>query len=69
MDGDLERCDPRAAFHEPLWWGALAVLVANDHALKGSGLVPGALTGKLSDFAGLAFWESPAGGRSQPVPC
>lgn len=37
----------------PLWLGALALLVLNDHALKGSGLLPGWLTGKLSDFAGL----------------
>jgi hypothetical protein len=35
------------------FWAALAVLVANDHWLKGSGLLPGWLTGKLSDFAGL----------------
>lgn len=32
---------------------ALAVLVVNDHLLKGRDLVPEALTGKLSDFAGL----------------
>lgn len=32
---------------------ALAVLALNDHVLKGAGLLPGALTGKLSDFAGL----------------
>lgn len=32
---------------------ALAVLALNDHLLKGAGLLPGALTGKLSDFAGL----------------
>ncbi|WP_437938621.1 hypothetical protein [Sorangium sp. So ce341] len=37
----------------PLWLGALALLVLNDHALKGSGLLPGWATGKLSDFAGL----------------
>ncbi|WP_437943777.1 hypothetical protein WMF27_02610 [Sorangium sp. So ce281] len=36
-----------------MWIGALALLVLNDHALKGSGLLPGWLTGKLSDFAGL----------------
>jgi hypothetical protein len=29
------------------------VLVLNDHWLKGAGLLPGWLTGKLSDFAGL----------------
>jgi hypothetical protein len=32
---------------------ALLVLCVNDHLLKGSGLLPGWLTGKLSDFAGL----------------
>ncbi|XXX77940.1 hypothetical protein WMF30_04100 [Sorangium sp. So ce134] len=42
----------RSLLH-PLWLGALALLVLNDHALKGSGLLPGWATGKLSDFAGL----------------
>jgi hypothetical protein len=32
---------------------AAAVLAVNDHVLKGSGLLPGAFTGKLSDVAGL----------------
>ncbi|AUX39354.1 uncharacterized protein SOCE26_007430 [Sorangium cellulosum] len=47
--------DPRAArsLVHPLWLGALALLVLNDHAFKGAGLLPGWLTGKLSDFAGL----------------
>src|SRR3954467_10126307 len=35
------------------WWVALAVLVLNDHVLKGAGILPGWLTGKLSDLAGL----------------
>jgi hypothetical protein len=35
------------------WWTALVVLVVNDHVLKGAGVLPGWLTGKLSDFAGL----------------
>ncbi len=43
---------PKAAFG-PLWWSALVTLALNDHVLKGSGLLPGWLTGKLSDFAGL----------------
>jgi hypothetical protein len=34
--------------------GALALLVANDHLFKGSDM-PGVLTGKLSDFAGLVL--------------
>jgi len=37
----------------PLWLGALAVLALNDHVLKGAGVLPGAVTGKLSDFAGM----------------
>ncbi|MFW5920795.1 MAG: hypothetical protein ACOCUS_03055, partial [Polyangiales bacterium] len=40
------------ALLHPAWWGALALLVLNDHLLKGSGLLPAAVTGKLSDFAG-----------------
>jgi hypothetical protein len=44
---------PARALLTPTWLGALALLVANDHWLKGSGLLPGVLTGKLSDFAGL----------------
>lgn len=35
------------------FFAALAVMIVNDHVLKGSGLVHGWLTGKLSDFAGL----------------
>ncbi|MFO7561358.1 MAG: hypothetical protein R6X02_01840 [Enhygromyxa sp.] len=44
---------PARALLTPTWVAALALLVANDHWLKGSGLLPGALTGKLSDFAGM----------------
>jgi hypothetical protein len=36
-----------------VWWHALCLLVINDRVLKGSGLVPGWLSGKLSDFAFL----------------
>lgn len=42
-----------AALLHPLWLGALGLLVLNDHVLKGSGLLPGIVTGKLSDVAGL----------------
>lgn len=49
---DGER-DPRGALLHPAFGVALALLVLNDHVLKGSGLVPAAITGKLSDFAGL----------------
>lgn len=37
----------------PAWWAALILLAANDHLLKGAGVLPGWLTGKLSDFTGL----------------
>jgi hypothetical protein len=37
----------------PVWWLALAVLLVNDNLLKGQGVVPAWLTGKLSDFAFL----------------
>jgi len=42
----------RALLH-PLWLGSLLVLALNDHVLKGAGLVPDAVTGKLSDIAGM----------------
>jgi hypothetical protein len=37
----------------PLPLAAAALLAVNDHLLKGAGLLPGWLTGKLSDVAGL----------------
>jgi len=43
-------------FSRPLPLAAVLVLAANDHALKGAGLVPAWLTGKLSDVAGLFFF-------------
>lgn len=42
----------RAVVH-PITLGSLAILLVNDHVLKAA--YPGWLTGKLSDFAGLAF--------------
>jgi hypothetical protein len=36
-----------------LFLGAVALLVVNDWVLKGAGLLPGWLTGKLSDLAGM----------------
>jgi hypothetical protein len=50
--GCTRQCDDVARLG-PVWWWALALLVANDHVLKGRGWLPPALTGKLSDFAGL----------------
>jgi hypothetical protein len=47
---------PLAMLVRPLPMAAVLVLAINDHLLKGSGYVPGWLTGKLSDFAGLFFF-------------
>jgi hypothetical protein len=44
---------PERALLTPIWIAALVVLIVNDHLLKGSGLLPHVVTGKLSDFAGL----------------
>jgi hypothetical protein len=43
----------RRGVGHPIWLVSLALLIVNDHVLKGAGLLPGWLTGKLSDFAGL----------------
>lgn len=48
-----ESFDPRAALRHPLWWLALTTLVVNDHLLKTSLLIDPAVTGKLSDVAGM----------------
>lgn len=40
----------------PLPLSAVTLLVLNDHVLKHAHVVPGWLTGKLSDFAGLFFF-------------
>lgn len=55
MLGAMHASTPRPSqlLTHPLWLAALAVLVVNDHLLKGAGLLPTALTGKLSDVAGL----------------
>lgn len=44
---------PARALLTPAWLIALGVLALNDHLLKGAGALPGAVTGKLSDVAGL----------------
>lgn len=46
----------RAFFLRPCFMAAVAVCLANDHLLKGSGVLPSLVTGKLSDFAGLFFF-------------
>ena len=43
----------RSALRSRLLWAAVLLLALNDHWLKGSGLLPLWLTGKLSDVAGL----------------
>ena len=45
---------PGDALLHPLAIAALCLLLVNDHVLKAA--APGAITGKLSDFAGLAFF-------------
>lgn len=47
------RLRPGRALLTPTWLLALATLGLNDHVLKGAGVLPGALTGKLSDLAGM----------------
>jgi len=49
--GSARDIHPERALRHPVWWVALALLIVNDHLLKGWG--PGWLTGKLSDLAGL----------------
>lgn len=44
---------PARGLLHPVWLASLFVLALNDHLLKGSGLLPGVITGKLSDVAGL----------------
>lgn len=53
-DGARRRALPLGEFLHPAPLVALAVLIVNDHVLKGRG--PGWLTGKLSDFAGVLFF-------------
>jgi hypothetical protein len=45
--------NPLDALRSPFWWLALGVLLVNDHGLKGAGILPPLITGKLSDFAGM----------------
>jgi len=44
---------PERSLLHPAWIASLALLVANDHVFKGSGVLPGLITGKLSDLAGM----------------
>jgi hypothetical protein len=45
----------RRAMISPLFVAAVIVMLANDHLLKGAGVIPASITGKLSDFAFLFF--------------
>ena len=51
---DLVAAPATRALVHPISLAAIALLVVNDHVLKQ--LAPGLVTGKLSDFAGLAFF-------------
>ncbi|MBK8254449.1 MAG: hypothetical protein IPK82_17495 [Polyangiaceae bacterium] len=42
-----------SALRHPLFLASLSILLVNDHVLKGAGWLPGVVTGKLSDFAGM----------------
>ena len=55
-DGPNQRALPAGEFLHPLPLAALVLLVVNDWWLKPGTWVPGALTGKLSDVAGLLFF-------------
>jgi hypothetical protein len=45
----------KKAFLSPAFLGAVALMVVNDHVLKPAGILPGLVTGKLSDVAFLFF--------------
>jgi hypothetical protein len=55
-DGPGRSALPLGEFLHPVPLVALVLLAVNDHRLKGAGLLPLWLTGKLSDFAGLLFF-------------
>jgi len=55
-DGPGTRALPAGEFLHPLPLLAVVVLMVNDHWLKGAGIVTPAVTGKLSDVAGLLFF-------------
>ena len=55
VDGPGKRALPAGELFHPVTLAALALLVVNDRVLKGA--LPGAVTGKLSDVAGLASFR------------
>jgi hypothetical protein len=56
VDGPGRRALPAGELLAPIPLAALVLLAVNDHLLKGSGALPGWMTGKLSDLAGLLFF-------------
>jgi hypothetical protein len=54
MAGELTDSRPRL-FTRAAPVACMLLVALNDHVLKGAGLLPGVVTGKLSDFAGLYF--------------
>ncbi|MFZ9889678.1 MAG: hypothetical protein ACO3JL_19455, partial [Myxococcota bacterium] len=52
----MRRVLPLTLLLRPWPMTALLVLAINDHALKGAGVLPSWVVGKLSDFAGLVFF-------------
>lgn len=56
QDGPGKRALPLGEFLHPLPLAALVLLAVNDHLLKGAGLLPKWVTGKLSDIGGLFFF-------------
>lgn len=60
----------RPRLSHPAFGLALVALLANDHLLKGAGVLPGWLTGKLSDVAGLvvAPWLAAVVSRAATAP-
>jgi hypothetical protein len=47
---------PAGEFFHPAPLVAVLLLLVNDHVLKGSGVIPTTVTGKLSDVCGLLFF-------------
>lgn len=47
---------PISEYLHPVSLFALAVLILNDHLLKGASILPTWMTGKLSDVAGMIFF-------------
>ncbi len=47
---------PLQEFLHPVCVVALLILIVNDHFLKGAGILPWWITGKLSDVAGIVFF-------------